>query len=75
MLMCANEAKHIKKDLLYQSGYRRRGYHVQGMRLSCQCMAIQCRFLTRGYAKHRNGFLLGLRYANVSLAHSGVESS
>ena len=32
-------------------------------------------FLTRGYAKRRNGFLLGLRYANVSLAHSGVESS
>ena len=32
-------------------------------------------FLTRGYAKSRNGFLLGLRYANVSLAHSGVESS
>ena len=32
-------------------------------------------FLTRGYAKGRNGFLLGLRYANVSLAHSGVESS
>ena len=32
-------------------------------------------FLTRGYAKCRNGFLLGLRYANVSLAHSGVESS
>ena len=33
------------------------------------------RFLTRGYAKRRNGFLLGLLYANVSLAHSGVESS
>ena len=32
-------------------------------------------FSTRGYAKRRNGFLLGLRYANVSLAHSGVESS
>ena len=32
-------------------------------------------FLTRGYAKRGNGFLLGLRYANVSLAHSGVESS
>ena len=32
-------------------------------------------FLTRGYAKRRNVFLLGLRYANVSLAHSGVESS
>ena len=32
-------------------------------------------FLTRGYAKRRNGFLFGLRYANVSLAHSGVESS
>ena len=32
-------------------------------------------FLTRGYAKRRNGFLWGLRYANVSLAHSGVESS
>ena len=32
-------------------------------------------FLTCGYAKRRNGFLLGLRYANVSLAHSGVESS
>ena len=32
-------------------------------------------FLTRGYAKRRNGFLLALRYANVSLAHSGVESS
>ena len=32
-------------------------------------------FLTRGYAKRRNGFLLGLRYANVSLAHLGVESS
>ena len=32
-------------------------------------------FLTRGYAKRRNGFLLGLGYANVSLAHSGVESS
>ena len=32
-------------------------------------------FLTRGYAKRRNGFLLGLRYANASLAHSGVESS
>ena len=32
-------------------------------------------FLTGGYAKRRNGFLLGLRYANVSLAHSGVESS
>ena len=32
-------------------------------------------FLTRGYAKRRNGILLGLRYANVSLAHSGVESS
>ena len=31
-------------------------------------------FLTRGYAKRRNGFLLGLRYANVSLARSGVES-
>ena len=31
--------------------------------------------LTRGYAKRRNGFLWGLRYANVSLAHSGVESS
>ena len=32
-------------------------------------------FLTREYAKRRTGFLLGLRYANVSLAHSGVESS
>ena len=32
-------------------------------------------FLTRGYAKRRNGFLLGLRHANVSLAHSGVEFS
>ena len=32
-------------------------------------------FLTRGYANRRNGILLGLRYANVSLAHSGVESS
>ena len=36
---------------------------------------IQLAFLTRGYAKRRNGFLLGLRCANASLAHSGVESS
>ena len=36
---------------------------------------LETTFLTRGYAKRRNGFLLGLRYANVSLAHSGVESS
>ena len=36
---------------------------------------LRSSFLTRGYAKRRNGFLLGLRYANVSLAHSGVESS
>ena len=32
--------------------------------------AFAVRFLTRGYAKRRNGFLLGLRYANVSLARS-----
>ena len=32
-------------------------------------------FLTRGYAKRRNRFLLRLRCANVSLAHSAVESS
>ena len=38
-------------------------------------LAFLCSFLTRGYPKGRNGFLLGLRYANVSLAHSGVESS
>ena len=36
---------------------------------------LNASFLTRGYAKRRNGFLLGLRYANASLAHSGVESS
>ena len=41
--------------------------------LEIECDAFY--FLTRGYAKRRNGFLLGLRYANVSLAHSGVESS
>ena len=41
------------------------------LRGSYQCAP----FLTRGYAKRRNEFLLGLRYANVSLAHSGVESS
>ena len=41
----------------------------------CQARRQQLTFLTRGYAKRRNGFLLGLRYANVSLAHSGVESS
>ena len=40
-----------------------------------QCLLLARPFLTRGYAKRRNGFLLGLRYANVSLAHSGVESS
>ena len=39
------------------------------------CQLLLLLFLTRGYAKRRNGFLLGLRYANVSLAHSGVESS
>ena len=38
-------------------------------------MKTKITFLTRGYAKRRNGFLLGLRYANVSLAHSSVESS
>ena len=38
-------------------------------------IGCEMQFLTRGYAKRRNGFLLGLRYANVSLAHSGVESS
>ena len=42
--------------------------------MNCK-MEISVPFLTRGYAKRRNGFLLGLRYANVSLAHSGVESS
>ena len=43
-------------------------------RLHWKCV-LPPSFLTRGYAKRRNGFLLGLRYANVSLAHSGVESS
>ena len=46
-MMCANEAKHLNKDLLYQSGYFTKGYHIQGMRLSCQCMAIQCRFFNK----------------------------
>ena len=45
--MCANDEKHLKKDLLYQSGYCTRGYHVQGMRLSWQCMAIQRRFFNK----------------------------
>ena len=44
-------------------------------KLEEECNGLQISFLTRGYAKRRNGFLLGLRYANASLAHSGVESS
>ena len=53
-------------------------YHVPSFSLFLsEIVRTMCtvHFLTRGYAKRRNGFLLGLRYANVSLAHSGVESS
>ena len=49
-------------------------YHIMALPIIC-LLGLVSHFLTRGYAKRRNGFLLGLRYANVSLAHSGVESS
>ena len=51
------------------------GFEVKQMIVKIGETGIFISFLTRGYAKRRNGFLLGLRYANVSLAHSGVESS
>ena len=68
----------MSNDLLMQMTY-----HWQFERKSILYIRIKkffrknhiFRFLTRGYAKRRNGFLWGLRYANVSLAHSGVESS
>ena len=62
----------LRKD---QLNHIERTKKLLAKRLKKACQTRRPNFLTRGYAKHRNGFLLGLRYANVSLAHSGVESS